>query len=56
MSSFIICWTPSGKEVGGTAMAIKLAKKRGITVINLANQNALKEFVQLLKEEGQNDN
>lgn len=56
MSSFVICWTPSGKEVGGTAMAIRLAKKRGIPVINLANQTALKEFVQLLKEEEQNDN
>ena len=26
-SDFIICWTPNGKTVGGTATAIKLAKR-----------------------------
>lgn len=32
----VICWTPNGKETGGTATAIKLAKQYKIKVINLA--------------------
>ena len=35
-SQFVICWTPGGEEVGGTATAIRLAKKVGIPVYNLA--------------------
>ena len=35
-SKFIICWTPNGLDVGGTATAIKLAKSVGIPVFNLA--------------------
>ncbi len=35
-SQFVICWTPGGEEVGGTATAIKLAKRVGIPVYNLA--------------------
>lgn len=32
----LVCWTPKGKDVGGTATAIKLAKMYKIRVINLA--------------------
>ena len=35
-SKFVICWTPSGEEVGGTATAIRMAKANGIPVFNLA--------------------
>lgn len=31
----IICWTKGGKEIGGTATAIRLAKFLGIDVLNL---------------------
>lgn len=55
-SSFIVCWTPKGKEVGGTAMAMKLGKRRDIPIINLANPNALKELVELVKQEEVFDN
>lgn len=55
-SSFIVCWTPNGKEVGGTAMAMKLGKRRNIPIINLANPNALKELVDLVKQEEFLDN
>jgi len=34
-SQFVMCWTPNGKDVGGTRTAIVLAKQRGIEVINL---------------------
>jgi hypothetical protein len=34
-SDFLICWTKDGKDVGGTATAIKLARKLDIPVYNL---------------------
>lgn len=34
-SSAVICWTPDAEETGGTRMAIRLAKRAGIPVINL---------------------
>lgn len=37
-SLFVVCWTPHGKIVGGTATAINMAKKIGIPVFNLANE------------------
>jgi len=33
---FVICWTPNGNERGGTALGMRLAKKNGIPVYNLA--------------------
>lgn len=35
-SDVVVCWTPDGKTVGGTATAIRLAEKHGIPVFNLA--------------------
>lgn len=32
----VICWTRNGKEVGGTATALKLARQYKIRIINLA--------------------
>jgi hypothetical protein len=34
-SEFVIAWTPDGKPVGGTAQAIRIAKKYGITYVNM---------------------
>lgn len=34
-SSFVVCWTEFGKDKGGTATAIKLARQYGIPVLNL---------------------
>jgi len=36
-SEFVICWTPNGNPVGGTATAINLAKTYKIPVLNLGN-------------------
>lgn len=33
-SNFVVCWTPGGKLVGGTAMALHIAKYHGIKVFN----------------------
>ena len=35
---FVLCWTPEGKRVGGTATAIKIAEERDIPVYNLADE------------------
>ena len=34
-SNFLICWTPKGGIVGGTATAIRLAQKYGVQIFNL---------------------
>jgi len=36
-TNFVVCWTPNGEDIGGTATAIKLAKLNNIKVFNLAN-------------------
>lgn len=33
---FVICWTPGGKEIGGTAQAMRIAKANRIKIFNLA--------------------
>ena len=38
---FVICWTPGGQEVGGTAQAIRIAKANRIKIFNLANEEDL---------------
>ncbi len=35
-SKFLVCWTPRGELIGGTATAIKLAHNNNIEVLNLA--------------------
>lgn len=32
---FIVCWTPEGKEIGGTSQAMRIAKHYGIPIFNL---------------------
>ena len=34
----VICWTPNGAVVGGTATALKLATQHGIEITNLATE------------------
>ena len=55
-SAFVICWTPGGEIVGGTATAIRLAMKHNIPVCNLGNPEhlagATKRIQELKKEVG----
>lgn len=48
-SRFVICWTPDGKEVGGTAQAIRLARKYGIEVFNLAKPEDFERLNNFIK-------
>lgn len=45
---FVICWTPNGEKTGGIATAMELAKKRGILVMNLANEKLLQTILKKL--------
>lgn len=47
----VICWTPGGEVVGGTATAIKLAEQHGIRVINLAIDTLTVEDLIRLEDE-----
>lgn len=38
-SEVLICWTPHGNTIGGTATAIRLAHKREVPVINLGEKH-----------------
>lgn len=56
-SSFIICWTKDGKEVGGTGFALRLAKTYKVPVINVGSweivtkRKVLDEII-LMREKG----
>jgi len=43
-SNFIICYTPHGKDIGGTSQAIRIAKAFHIPIYNLGNDNILQAF------------
>lgn len=36
---FVYCWSPNGKDVGGTGVAIRIAKAHGIPVFNLGDES-----------------
>ncbi len=46
---FILCWTPDGKDVGGTSQAIRIARDYNIPIFNLANIQVFKEVISALK-------
>lgn len=46
---FVVCWTPKGETVGGTATAIRLAQQKNIPVINLALV-ALREAGEMIQD------
>lgn len=47
---FVICWTPEGKEVGGTSQAIRIAKSIKIPVFNLGEPKALKRLTTFVSD------
>lgn len=51
----VICWTPKGAVVGGTATALKLAKDAGIPIFNLGcidKEKVLIDIKSFLKSKG----
>lgn len=47
---FVLCWTPDGKEIGGTRTAIVLAHEHHIPVFNFFNeQKTLEQLIKFLE-------
>lgn len=50
----VVCWTPGGRKVGGTATGIALAEKYGIPVFNfgtdILTEHVIEQLEELLKE------
>lgn len=47
--SRVICWTPDGKETGGTAQAMRLARRKMIPIHNLHNPQVLKYYQRMMR-------
>ena len=47
----VICWTPSGKDEGGTAQACRIARSRNIPVYNLNSDKERRLLLDRLKME-----
>jgi hypothetical protein len=43
-SDFLICWTPNGQEIGGTATAIRIAQLYGVPTFNLGMPSVFEAF------------
>jgi hypothetical protein len=37
---FVVCWTPGAMDISGTAQALRIARRHGIDVYNLADSHA----------------
>lgn len=48
-SDFVLCWTPKGQAVGGTATAINLALREKIPVYNLATPAGVFGMMEVLE-------
>jgi hypothetical protein len=48
---FVLCWTPSGRLVGGTAMGIRIARRLEIPVYNIAKRVDLLAFEERCRDE-----
>lgn len=45
----VICWTPNGEMVGGTAQALRIAQDKGIPIFNAGKYKTLREAKQSLR-------
>lgn len=52
-SEFVICWTPRGELVGGTAQALRIAASHGVTVANLGSPAGHKKLIDILNHSQQ---
>jgi len=39
LSEFVVCWTPDGKDSGGTGQAIRVARDHNVPVYNIHNES-----------------
>lgn len=45
---FVVCWTPDGKDSGGTGLGIRIANEFGIRVNNLHDESVMKKTLEWL--------
>jgi hypothetical protein len=45
----VVCWTPGGKLIGGTAQAIRIAKDKSIPIFNLGKDKDIDRVKECLK-------
>ena len=45
---FVICWTPLGRDDGGTGQAIRIANAHNIPVYNTRNKDAVEALLSIL--------
>lgn len=50
-SDFVLCWTPDGRDSGGTGTAIRIANGKGIPVYNLKNEADLRAIEALFEHD-----
>lgn len=49
-SDVVVCWTEEGEVVGGTGLAIKIAKDHGIPIINVGDYETKRNFNSMIQE------
>ena len=49
-SDVVICWTPDGKVVGGTGLAIRIAREEGIPIVNVGDPEVMQDFDSIIRE------
>jgi hypothetical protein len=47
-SEFVICWTPGGVPAGGTAQALRIAKKHNIFTVNMFDRGTAQQVIDYL--------
>lgn len=54
-SEFVVCWTPGGAAIGGTGLAIRLAREHAIPIFNLYFKSDEQALLELIERETQCD-
>lgn len=49
-SDLVICWTQDGKVVGGTGLAIRIAREYNIPIINIGDPSVEQDFDSILRK------
>lgn len=49
-TSNVICWTPGAEDVGGTRWALRLARREGVSIRNLADDNERRKLEALVQD------
>ena len=51
-TDFVLCWTPDGKDSGGTGQALRIARDLEIPVFNLKNSDDIGSYLKWREKNG----